>query len=379
MPSLGADMTEATLLEWHVGTGDEVHRGDIIATVDTSKSAIDVESFQDGRVESLLVDPGTTIAVGTPIVRLGSGDIRGVAAGHVSPLARRRARELGVDLAAVAPSRPGGVIGVADVEAQAGTPMTVPMATVPMATVPAVPVSAPEPAPGTSPPGGPALPAERPGMREAIGALMARSKREIPHYYVQSTIDIEGPLRWLEERNTRVPVGERILPAALMVWAAAQAAREVPEVNGHFNGAFTPAASVHLGVAISLRESGVIAPALHDAGEQPLEELMRRLRDLTSRARSGRLRASEMSDPTMTVTMLGEQGAQVVHGIIYPPQVALVGLGTIMARPWAVDGMLTVRRVVTACLAADHRVTDGHRGSQYLAALERALQGVEQS
>lgn len=216
-------------------------------------------------------------------------------------------------------------------------------------------------------------------MREAIGALMARSKREIPHYSVESTIDIEGPLRWLEQRNARVSVGERILPAALMLWAAAQAAREVPEVNGHFNGAFTPAASVHLGFAISLRESGVIAPALHDAGEQSLEELMRRLRDLTSRARSGRLRASEMSDPTMTVTMLGEQGAQVVHGIIYPPQVALVGLGTIMARPWAVDGMLTVRRVVTACLAADHRVTDGHRGSQYLAALERALHGVEQS
>jgi pyruvate dehydrogenase E2 component (dihydrolipoamide acetyltransferase) len=105
---------------------------------------------------------------------------------------------------------------------------------------------------------------------------------------------------------------------------------------------------------------------------------MAKLKDLVSRTRAGRLRGSEMSDPTITVTNLGEQGVEVVHGVIYPPQVALVGFGTIVSRPWAVEGMLTVRPVLTATLAADHRVSDGHRGGLYLAAVENLLQRPEE-
>ncbi len=204
-------------------------------------------------------------------------------------------------------------------------------------------------------------------MRQAIGALMARSKREIPHYYLQTQIDMSRALAWLEEENLERSVPERLLPSALLLSAVAGAVAATPAMNGFWvDGAFRPADGVHLGVAISLRGGGLIAPALHDADHRTLDELMAGLRDLVTRARTGRLRSSEMSDPTITVTNLGEQGVDLVHGVIYPPQVALVGFGDIRERPWAAGGMIGARPVVTATLAADHRASDGHAGSRFL-------------
>lgn len=216
-------------------------------------------------------------------------------------------------------------------------------------------------------------------MRQATGALMARSKKEIPHYYLQTTVDLDHALTWLETENAELGVGARILPAALLLKAAALAAREVPDMNGFFvDGSFSPSEHIHLGVAVSLRGGGLVAPALHDADQLRLPELMDRLKDLVARARSGRLTGSQMSDPTLTVTNLGDQGVEAVHGVIYPPQVALVGFGRVVQRPWAVDGMLTVHRVLVATLAADHRVSDGHLGARYLSALDAALQKPEE-
>jgi pyruvate dehydrogenase E2 component (dihydrolipoamide acetyltransferase) len=135
---------------------------------------------------------------------------------------------------------------------------------------------------------------------------------------------------------------------------------------------------VHLGVAVSLRGSGLIAPAIHDADRLTLQELMDSLRDLVGRVRSGRLRSSEMADSTVTVTNLGDQGVDDVHGVIYPPQVALVGFGRIAERPWASDGMLGVRPTVRATLAADHRASDGLVGARFLTTLDRLLQNPEE-
>jgi pyruvate dehydrogenase E2 component (dihydrolipoamide acetyltransferase) len=411
MPSLGADMSEGTLLEWHVHPGDAVHRGDIIATVDTSKSAIDIEVFEDGQVEELLVAPGATVAVGTPIARISDGglhrDVRApeaqsplapspeaqspaaeapkvtapavespaaekvvVGRPHASPLARRRAAELGIDLGYVQPARRDGVIGVGDVDARAAEIAAA--ASTATVTVPPAPAERPTREPRQAPK------RDEAAMRQAIASLMARSKREIPHYYCQQAVDLHLALAWLQAENSRRPVAERILPAALLLKAAARAARSVPEINGFcVDGSFTASARVHLGVAVSLRGGGLIAPALLDADDLPLAELMTRMKDLVTRARGGRLKASEMSDATVTVTNLGEQGVESVLGVIYPPQVAVIGFGRIAERPWAVDGMLTVRPVVTVTLAADHRVSDGHRGGQALAAIEAALQAPE--
>jgi pyruvate dehydrogenase E2 component (dihydrolipoamide acetyltransferase) len=215
-------------------------------------------------------------------------------------------------------------------------------------------------------------------MRQSIAAAMARSKREVPHYYVAHTIDLHRALAWLAEENTRRPVTERLLYGVLLIRAVALALREVPELNAVWRGdRAEPSRAVHVGVAISLRGGGLVAPALHDADRPPLGDLMRALRDLVQRARSGGLRSSELSDATITVTSLGEQGVESVLGIVYPPQVAIVGFGRIVERPWVVDGAVVPRSVVTATLSADHRVSDGHRGGLFLAAVERLLQAPE--
>jgi pyruvate dehydrogenase E2 component (dihydrolipoamide acetyltransferase) len=287
-----------------------------------------------------------------------------------SPAARQRARELGIDIEQVQGSGPHGVIIIADVDkAAAGT-------------------AAPHPPPAPSPPAPPAPPAaildRRAEMRKAIAAAMARSKREIPHYYLGEAICMHKALDWLTSYNARHSVTERILMSALQLKAVALCLRHFPELNGYWrDDAFQPATGIHVGVAISLRQGGLIAPAIHDVDQKPLPELMLALSDLVTRVRSGSLRSSEMSDATVTVTNLGEQGVESVFGVIYPPQVALIGFGRLNARPWvedkaiAMQPVVTVQPVVTASLAADHRVSDGHRGARFLAALNEALQYPE--
>lgn len=387
LPSLGADMDEGTLLEWQVKPGDAVKRGQVVAVVDTSKAAVDVEIWQDGVIAELLVQPGEKIPVGTVLATLlAPGEVPGTtslaatpappappaaatpaslppapalpaATGTrrpVSPSARRRARELGIDADAVAGSGAQGSVTLADVEAAARVPV-----------VPAAPPLA--------------APIDRAKeMRKAIAAAMSRSKREIPHYYLSESIPMAAALAWLRQRNEGLAVAERILPAALLLKAVAAALRRVPELNGLYReGGFEPAAAVHAGVAISLRGGGLVAPAIHDVGDKSVAVLMRELSDLVRRARAGSLRSSEMSDPTITVTNLGDQGVDAVFGVIYPPQVALVGLGRIAERPWVRDGQVCALPVLCAALAADHRVSDGHRGALFLAELRELLQQPE--
>lgn len=212
-------------------------------------------------------------------------------------------------------------------------------------------------------------------MRGAIAAAMSRSKREIPHYYLSTDIDLGRALAWLEVENAKRKVADRLLPAALLLKATALAIHEVPEVNGTFqDGRFTPGATVNLGVAISLRTGGLIAPALLDAQALSLTDLMTRLTDLVTRARATQLRSSELGTATITVSNLGDQGVGVVFPVIHPPQVAMVGFGRVQQRPWVVEGQVVPRPIVTASLAADHRVSDGHRGGRFLGALEKLLQ-----
>jgi pyruvate dehydrogenase E2 component (dihydrolipoamide acetyltransferase) len=235
---------------------------------------------------------------------------------------------------------PGGSISAADVEAAAGT-----------AEDPAV------------------------RMRRAIGAAMARSKREIPHYYVSTAIDMGPAVEWLSERNRDRGPAERLLLGAVQLKAVALALREFPELNSWWvEGAAVAKPAIHVGMAIAMRQGGLVAPAVHDTDRRDLDELMRMVRDLVDRARRGALRSSELSDGTITVTSLGERGVDAVTGVIYPPQVALVGFGRVAQRPWVVDGRITPRPIVTATLSADHRASDGHRGGLFLARVEQLLQ-----
>lgn len=388
MPSLGADMDSGTIIEWRVQPGDPVRRGDIIAVVDTEKSDIEVEVFEDGVVEALVVEPGVEVPVGTVLARIaaapaatvaGSGppvststaapvDASVPAAGstptrafvRASPRARKVAADRGVDLAALAGSGPAGAVITEDLGD--GQP-------------PAAPADGRT---GTAPEPPEDRRADRQAaMRRAIADLMSRSKREIPHYYVSTTVDMAAALAWLADTNAGRPVTGRVLPAALLLRATALACREVPVMNGHWADGFAASDRVHLGVAVSLRTGGLLAPAIHDADRLGLDELMSALRSLVQRARAGGLRSSEMSEPTITVTNLGDLGVEQVIGVIYPPQVALVGFGRIVERPWAVGGLIGVRPVVTASLAADHRASDGHDGARFLSAIDRLLQNPE--
>lgn len=265
---------------------------------------------------------------------------------RVSPVARKLASDLGVDLTRIEGTGPQGAVTREDVERAAA--------------------ALKRPAAGAL------------DMRAAIAAAMSRSKREIPHYYLTNTIDMNAALKWLQRANEERPVIDRLLPVVLFIKAVALALREVPELNGYWTAAgFRKGPGIHVGCAISLRGGGLVAPAIHDADAIDPPAIMRRLQDLVGRARAGGLKSSELADPTITVTNLGEHGVDAAFGIIYPPQVALVGFGKIVERPWAVAGAIEARPVVTATLSADHRATDGHQGARFLTAVERHLQAPE--
>jgi pyruvate dehydrogenase E2 component (dihydrolipoamide acetyltransferase) len=215
-------------------------------------------------------------------------------------------------------------------------------------------------------------------MRRVIAAAMARSKREIPHYYLSTTIDMGRALDWLNAENHKRPVTRRLLYSVLLLRAVGLAIREIPEMNGFWvNDAFKPGDGVHVGVAIALRQGGLVNPAIHDVDKKNLDELMASMLDLVNRARTGHLRSSELSDGTITLTNLGEQGVESVFGVIYPPQVALIGFGRVVERPFAINGMIGIRPSIDTTLAADHRVSDGHRGGRFLNAIDRLLQEPE--
>ena len=366
MPILGADMEAGTLVAWRCQPGDRVRRGDIVAEVETEKGLIEIEAYASGIVERHLVAPGAKVPVGTPLAVIREEGApptheaapaqpptpaTGVAPAavapaatsrqRISPAARRRAAELGVGLEALVGTGPDGAVTTADVERAAA------------------------PSPATT---------EPTGMRRAIAAAMSRSKREIPHFYLATTIDLRAATTWLTTTNLVRPVGERLLLGLLYVKAVALALRDAPELNAVWqDGRPVRREAIHVGVAIALRGGGLVAPALLDTDRHSLAELMEAFRDLVTRARSGRLRSSELGAPTITVTSLGENGVETVFPVIYPPQVAIVGFGTVVQRPWCDGAAIVAAPIVTATLAADHRVTDGHRAAAFLAAVARRL------
>jgi len=380
MPSLGADMEHGTLVEWMVEPGQQVTKGDLIAVIETDKGAIEVEVWSTGTVEQLCVDVGVEAEIGTVLARIREpGDPPAeataptpasteaekpkpaptpapstvpaaappTAAGRASPWARHLASQRGVSLSGVAGTGPDGAIIGVDVPQAKATPAR-------------------------------AKGSDLDAMRRAVARAMAKSKREIPHYYLSTEVDMTPTLAWLSRTNAALPPPERLLPALLLIRAAAKAAREVPQLNGFWrDDQLEMADAVHIGVAVALRGGGLVAPALHDADSKPLPALMAALSDLVRRARRGRLRGSEMTDATLTTTSMGDRGVERVDGVIYPPQVAIVGFGRITERPWVVDGAVVPRQGMTVSLAGDHRAHDGHLGARYLSVLCEHLRNPE--
>lgn len=369
MPSLGADMQSAVLMEWKVKEGDPVTKGMVIAEVETSKGVIEIEVFEDGTVEKLLVEEETECAVGTPLALIRSKDTAAAieptpqdlatplletlkepehetmpAAERIkaSPAARKRAKELGVELSALAADKEAIHLAAIESEVTAKTP-------------------------------------QPSGMRQAIAKAMSRSNAEIPHYYLSTSVNMTPALHWLEAYNKNKSIQERILPAALLIRAAVYALKEVPELNGFWkNDQLQMSTQINPGIAIALRKEGLITPAILGAEQMDLDATMQALGDLITRTRSGKLRNTEITQQTITITNLGDLGVESVYGVIYPPQVALVGFGRIMDAPWAQGDTLCVRKVMQATLAGDHRATDGRTGGKFLDRLNQILQTPEE-
>ncbi|MDO9207793.1 MAG: dihydrolipoamide acetyltransferase family protein [Sulfuricurvum sp.] len=374
MPSLGADMESAVLMEWKVKEGDRVEKGQVIAEVETSKGVIEIEVFEDGIVEKILVAEETECAVGMPLAMIrteGASTTEEISEQSTpepvaeiphadapleapipeptiqerikaSPAARRKAKEMGIDLFSLAVQ--GEEIHLSQVES-------------------ATPAELVEPKTEVS------------GMRQAISRAMSRSNAEIPHYYLGTSINMTPALRWLEEENKKRTIKDRILPAALLIRAVVLSLKAVPELNGFWeNDAPNIKAEIHPGIAIALRKEGLITPALLNAETMNLDQTMHSLDELITRTRAGKLRNTEITRQTITITNLGDLGVESVYGVIYPPQVALVGLGRIMDAPWAEGDALCVRKVMQATLAGDHRATDGRTGAKFLEKLNDLLQ-----
>lgn len=378
MPSLGADMEAGTLVEWLKRPGDAVKRGDIIAVVETQKGAIEIEVFNDGILGEQLTTIGEKVPVGhvlaiirgkdepdvsptppsavaparrdtvrpqapqperaTPLAAPGAGRPR------ATPLARRRAKELGLDLTTVT-AGPDGVIGSREVAS-------------------ALPSKLARRERGL----------DLGEMRKAIAAAMARSAREIPHYYVSSTLDVSPLMSWLERENAARPPPRRLLYLVPVLKAMSLALRKTPELNGHYEkDTFAALQRVSIGVGIALRGGGLISPAIADVDTLDIESLMVRLSDLVARVRAGRLRSSELTEGTVTLSNLGERTADALLPLIYPPQVAIIGCGQIAARPWIEEGAVVARQLMTVTVAGDHRVSDGRRAAQFLGALDELL------
>lgn len=376
MPSLGADMESGFLREWKVKPGDRVKRGDIIAEVETQKGIIDIEVFDEGIVGELLIKVDEKVPVGvlmthilslqeekitqpkiaiekeiSPVVEMKPIEEKisfPPAEHHIraSPLAKRIAAEKKIDLSKIKGSGPDGEISRADVE----------KAAVDQAMSKAVPEKS-----------------ATDNIRMAVAAAMSKSNREVPHYYLQTKVDMSRALTWLAEANKQRLVKDRFLPVVLLIKAVAKALLDVPDLNAWWENGLQRKKDIHVGFVVSLRTGGVIVPAIHDVEKKSLDELMKMLSDIIPRARGLKLRSSELADSTITVTNLGEGAVETVYGVIYPPQVALVGFGGITEQPWAENGMLGVKPVLTISLSADHRATDGNIGNQFLISLKNYL------
>jgi len=389
MPSLGADMAEGMLVEWLVKRGDSVKRGDIIAVIETQKGAIDMEVYHTGVISEILHEPVVTLPVGTVMARVELTEASdrevaataapqmdttvpeigtapqidttspqvGTAAGRgsaiASPIVRKVALEKRLDLTSIKGSGPLGAILLRDL----------PETTKEMR----VSTSASKQLSGVTK-----------SMRGAIAAAMTKSKNEIPHFYQSLDIELSNALAWLKKTNEDRSPELHILLLALLLKAVAKTLTKYPDLNGFYqDNQFVHAEEIHIGNVISLRQGGLVVPAIHHVDKLSVDETMQAIRDISARGRNGHLRSSELTDASITITNMGERGTDSVFAVIYPPQVAIIGFGKIRKTPQLVDGELVNCDVMSVCLSADHRVIDGMLGAKFLNALSKQLQKPE--
>jgi len=352
MPSLGADMDQGKLMEWKIKAGDEVKKGQAIAVVETTKSTVDIESFREGKVLELVGKIGEQISVGAPIAifEVEGSDLAPSAPEatkeirlKVSPAARKLAQERHIDLTTIKGSGPEGQIELKDLET----------------------IKTPEKS-GVN-------------IREAIARAMSKSKKEIPHYYLKSQVPLDALMNWLDGKNQQLPPEKRLMLPVVIYKAVIDSVKESPLMNGYYEGGvFKPSSSIHVGLAIALKSGGVLVPAIIDADKMSLTELNAAFLDLVERTQKGELRNRELTEGTFTITSMGDLGSDEVFGIIFPPQVSIIGLGRMHRAPVIDGSSIRIGIVMNITLSADHRVSDGLNGARFLSHIENKLKNPDQ-
>jgi pyruvate dehydrogenase E2 component (dihydrolipoamide acetyltransferase) len=459
MPSLGADMEDATLIEWKKKPGDTVKRGDIIAEVETQKELIEIEVFEEGTVAELLFKEGAKIPVGTvmalinpseviletkkeekipeqesiPLQPIEEKETEPVYVPKVeetpikeSPLYQRsidnnpigfqkttktepdesitkdnvdntiekiEADNNRIDTLKTTETEPGEAITKDDddlgntieeikaddnridtlktTETEPDEPITNDDHVDNI--IEKIEIENTEILPNESEKQGDT--AE--GIRTAVAAAMSKSKREIPHYYLEKKINLTNTLAWLQIANEHRVVKNQLLPVALMIKATAKSLLEFPDLNAIWDNGLQLKKDINIGFVVSLRTGGIIVPAIHQVDKKNVEEIMDALNEIIPRARAMRLQSSEWNDSTITITNISDGGADSIFGIIHPPQVAIIGFGSIQEQPHAENGMIGIGPFVNVTLAGDHRATDGLIGSRFLITLNKHLQNPE--
>ncbi len=430
MPALSPTMTEGTLARWLKKEGDAIKAGDVIAEIETDKATMEVEAVDEGVLGKILVADGTAnVAVNAPIaVLVEDGEAVPAAAappatpapaapaatapaamapaaavpfaapspvpaaatpnGHdavgervfASPLARRMAKQAGIDLAALKGSGPNGRIVRADVEAAQKGGLPVP------ATV-AVPAAAPAYAPPPAAPAArtPAAAITAPHrlvphntMRKVIARRLTEAKSTIPHFYVSMDIEIDAMIGLLAQLNAKAPKegpnAYLITINDMVIKAAAATLRQVPTVNASWTDdgmVFYDDVDVSVAVAIP---DGLITPIIRKADQKGLATISREMKDLAGRARAGKLKPEEFQGGGFSISNMGMFGVSAFSAIINPPQGAILAVAAGQKRPVVKDDALAIATVMTCTLSVDHRVVDGALGAQWLRAFKRVVE-----
>ena len=418
MPQMGYDMREGTVVRWHKAEGETVNRGEVIADIETDKATVEFEAYTGGVLGRIVAEAGVAVPVGELIAIItepgeaapeapaatgtaGAGAPAGAmataaspapapaaaptagaatdgapaGAGEVraSPIARRLAREKGIDLALVTGTGPNGRITERDVNnyrpaAEVGA------AAAAMAPAPAAADAAP---PAVEPAAVPAPASSRielSRMRQTIARVTADSKSTAPHFYVTAEVDMGKAMALRREVNDAAAAANRVSVNDLVVKACALALAKHPKFNAFYRGDYLQVnGAMNIGIAIAL-ESGLILPGVSNCERKSLLEIAAATKDLISRANSGALRNEEYSETTFSISNMGMFDVESFTAIIYPPHAAILAVGSVKEQPVARDGQLTVGQMMKATLSTDHRVADGAEAAQFLMEIKRTLE-----
>ncbi len=398
MPKLGFDMAEGTLVRWVIEEGQPVQRGAVLAEIETDKATVEVESNFAGVVARHLVPAGEVVPVNTPIAIIaapgesvesiapagkpaGAAPTAAPAAApaaipvsapaaaptgriSVSPLARRMAGQMRLNLASIPGTGPGGRIVKRDIEAYLKAPAA--------AAAAAAPAAAVAPAPAAYAPAAEMVPLNR--LRAAIGRRMTEAKQQVPHFYVTHEYDVEALLDLRKQVNSLLPDEDKLSVNDFIVKAAALALRQFPNLNASLQGEqIVRHKPVNMGVAVAV-EGGLLTVVCRDADNKPLRQIASEVRTMAARARDGKVRPDDIEGSTFSISNLGMFDVEHFIAIINPPEAAILAVGSARQTPVAKNGQIVAGWRMKATISVDHRVSDGAEAARFLQALAPYLE-----